>query len=346
MDNRILELLIKKKLGTLSLSEHTELGNLTADMEEVAHNIDEFWEQPLTYEANPGDTDLDACLSKLNGKIDALPKLHKVEKRISWKKMTAIAAGLIFLASFSVVYLRSQKAEIEHLHTVVTRKGSKSMVILPDGSKVWINNDSKIIYGKSFGKDIRELTLVGEAYFEVVKDRNKPFIVHTKEADIRVLGTKFNVKAYKEDAKIETTLLTGAVEVDIKGENTQIIRLKPNEKVTIYTTIQGRNDALEKADEPKIVLRDIRKGLSQNAIVLETQWLENRLAFEQEKLANIIPILERWYNVKIESKVPEAMDKKITGTFQDESLPDILTSILTVMDLKYKMNNQTISIYK
>lgn len=351
MDNRILELLVKKKLGTLSLSEHSELGKLAGEMEALdnfRNTLDEFWDRPLTYDGDKERKREDECLVQVNKKIVALPdgKSDVSLKTINWKKITAIAAILAVVFGFSAFYFSSIESGTEHQNTIVTRKGSKSMVILPDGSKVWINNDSKITYGKSFGKELRELTLVGEAYFDVVKDINKPFIVHTQTADVRVLGTTFNVKAYAGDANLETTLLRGSVEVDIKGEANQMIRLKPNEKVIIKTHTLVNAVGSIKTDEPKIVLMNIRKSIQDSTMVLETQWVANRLVFEQEKLSDIIAVLERWYNVRIEVQVPEAMGQKISGTFEDESIADIMKSILAVNGLKYKMQNNSITIYK
>lgn len=350
MDNRIIELLVKKKLGTLSLSEHTELGKITSEKENLEnfHNtLNEFWDNPLTY-ANEDENRVGESLERVNKKIAklSLQEPNVATKIIKWPKLIVVAATLTAILGFGIFYLNRIETGIEHQNIIVTRKGSKSMVILPDGSKVWINNDSKITYGKSFGKGTRELTLVGEAYFDVIKDKTRPFIVHTKTADIKVLGTAFNVRAYAGDPNLETTLLRGAVEVNINGEEAQKILLKPNEKVIIKANTRKSTTSSLQVEEPKIVLMNIKRSVQDSNMVKETQWVENRLVFEQEKLSDIVSVLERWYNVKIEVKVPEAMDKKITGTFEDKSVVDIMETIHAVTGLKYKMQNNTISIYK
>ena len=87
----------------------------------------------------------------------------------------------------------------KHSNEVSTQPGSKSKIQLPDGSTVWLNAGSKLTYTKDFGKEIREVTLIGEAFFDVTKMKEKPFIIHTSSINIKVLGTAFNVKAYPED---------------------------------------------------------------------------------------------------------------------------------------------------
>ena len=94
-------------------------------------------------------------------------------------------------------------------NTVSTRKGSKSNVQLPDGTMAWLNADSKLIYDENFRGDFREVSLEGEAYFDVVKDKTKPFIIHTKAIDIRVLGTAFNVRAYETEKEYGNFIVQG-----------------------------------------------------------------------------------------------------------------------------------------
>ncbi len=105
-------------------------------------------------------------------------------------------------------------------NVVATRKGSKTNLVLPDGTKVWVNADSRLSYGKNFGNQLREVYLEGEAYFDVAEDKRKPFIVHTNNIDVKVLGTAFNVRAYGNEVNTQTTLLRGSVEVMLKKTTT------------------------------------------------------------------------------------------------------------------------------
>lgn len=350
MENRIVELLVKKKLGTLSLSERTELAHISSENEHLnrySHTLDQFWDKPLNYDSVDQDQRAALSLQRLNKKIAGLahqPALVK-SKTFNRTRVISIAASLILIIGFIAILKLSSDSELESQNTIVTRKGSKSMIILPDGSRVWINDDSKITYGKSFGKESRELKLEGEAYFDVVKDKTRPFIVHTKTADIKVLGTAFNVKAYADDSNLETTLLRGAVEINIKGDSEQKIRLKPNEKIIIKSPGQAQTTKLTDLAEPKILLINIKRSVQDSSMVKETQWVANRLVFEQEKLADIVSVLERWYNVKIDNQVPASLDIKISGTFEHKSIAEIMDSIHAVTGLNYKMQNNTLTIY-
>jgi transmembrane sensor len=119
---------------------------------------------------------------------------------------------------------------------VGTKKGSKSHIVLPDGTNVWLNADSKIIYPGNFQGETREVSLVGEAFFDVVKNVNKPFIIHTGTMDVKVLGTAFNVRSYPGEMTTEASLLRGLIEVTLNGTEKKKILLKPNEKLTVLNS--------------------------------------------------------------------------------------------------------------
>src|SRR4029078_631833 len=100
-------------------------------------------------------------------------------------------------------------------NTVSTKRGSKSKVQLPDGTQVWLNADSRIAYNEKFQGNLREVTLEGEAYFDVVRDEKRPFVIHTAAIDIKVLGTAFNVRSYANEKNTETSLIRGSIEVTL-----------------------------------------------------------------------------------------------------------------------------------
>ena len=116
---------------------------------------------------------------------------------------------------------------------VTTKYGSKTDIQLPDGSKVWLNSGSSLKYDKQFGKELREVVLSGEAFFDVVRNAEKPFIIHTTNMDIKVLGTRFNVKSYANDKQSEASLIHGSIEVFIKKEGLKKILSEPNHKIVV-----------------------------------------------------------------------------------------------------------------
>ena len=145
--------------------------------------------------------------------------------------MLIVILGIGFLFKRDSVnnFTSSSKTNIQQ---VFVKPGSKSKIILPDGTIVRLNGSSTLSYNKDFNKKIREVKLDGEAYFDVIKDMTNPFIVHTSGIDIKVLGTLFDVKSYQQDSMIETTLLRDCTEVYTKDDpSTPRVILKPNEKL-------------------------------------------------------------------------------------------------------------------
>src|SRR4030095_9403678 len=122
----------------------------------------------------------------------------------------------------------------EAMSSVATKNGNRTKIVLPDGSQVWLNAGSNLDYNNlNFNKDVREVSLNGEAYFDVAKNAGKPFIIHTKKMDIKVLGTTFNVRSYSDEKITEAALIKGSIEVTLKDRKDQKIILKPNEKIII-----------------------------------------------------------------------------------------------------------------
>ncbi len=145
-------------------------------------------------------------------------------------------ADFWFLVTFFTA--KGNKTAIaRQVNEISTRPGSKSKVELPDGSVVWLNAGSTLTYDKDFGKENRAVTLIGEGFFDVTKNKEKPFIISTESISIKVLGTVFNVKAYKEDKQTETSLIHGSIEVTIKNRPNDKIILSPSEKLIVENSI-------------------------------------------------------------------------------------------------------------
>jgi len=199
---------------------------------------------------------------------------------------------------------------LSHFNEIMVSPGTRTKVQLPDGTQVWVNADSKFSYPESFKGQTREVFLDGEAYFDVVKDPKHPFIVHTSGINIRVLGTAFNVKAYKAEHTIEATLVHGLIEVTKTEhpEESKII-LRPHEKLifdkfvkeeSITKSVSGNAEHAEayKLPSPAITIAPLSKFIADSAIK-ETSWIYNRLSFEDEKFEDLALKIERWFNVKM-----------------------------------------------
>ena len=197
------------------------------------------------------DTELETILSKLiastrspRGRFSAVASYPQLEKRLKphirclfptrMRILAAAAAVILLCLSVGTVYLYMQPTSLQTVSTMAETRN----VILPDGSSVLLNRHSSLSYPKRFKSDNREVQLTGEAYFEVSKDQKHPFIVQTEHINVQVLGTHFNVDAYRNNPEVKTTLLTGSVAVSNKSNSVRMI-LKPNE-IAIYNKVGNK----------------------------------------------------------------------------------------------------------
>lgn len=224
--------------------------------------------------------------------------------------MMRVAASLflplVFL-SFFVFY--QQKVDYEtmmaHSYSVKTEKGERSTLILPDGTKVSLNHSSCLTYQGAFSKEDRRVKLVGEAYFEVTHDaEDRPFVVQTERADIKVLGTIFNVSAYGSGSFFETSLVEGQVEVIPIGSNQKSLFLKPNQKVSWD----------KQTDQWQVLSTDLW---------LETAWKRGDIVFRSERLDVIMRDLESYYGVNIHV-IGTCPTELFTGSFHEEEVATVL----------------------
>lgn len=345
-NNRLIHLLTKKKSGVLTPEEQLELlGILNADEESanLARGIDEVFESTLSYGRNSGF--VNEALSRIHRKMEDAEKPVLTQRKISKRTLWLAAASLIFILGSTVFYLMSaSKDNLETSNVVITKKGSKTNLVLPDNTRVWVNADTKLTYDKNFGAGTREVTLVGEAYFEVMHDDEKPFIVHTKSMDIRVLGTSFNVRAYGDEANSQATLIKGSIEVLLKNKRSDKIVLKPREKISVLNNVPNESPETEvqNMEELELLKVNINKP---DSLATETQWTRNRLVFDEERLQDIIPVLERWYNVSIEQAAAVKADRLFSGTFENDSLEDVLESLKAVGGFSYTIKKDKVFIF-
>jgi ferric-dicitrate binding protein FerR (iron transport regulator) len=230
--------------------------------------------------------------------------------------------------------------------------GSKSRIVLPDGSVVILNSGSKLRYPAQFASNTRDVYLEGEGFFEVEESKSKPFLVRTKDITVRVLGTKFNLKSYDDEKIIETTLISGKVEIfankDEKQREQKKIVLEPNQQALFYkesddislSQLQSRPAESEEISVSPVEIK------SKVDIVEIIAWKDNRLVFKNEKFNELATKLERWYDVKIEIKDEELKHILFTGTFQKESIEQALSALKLIIPFRYEMKMNQIVITK
>jgi ferric-dicitrate binding protein FerR (iron transport regulator) len=259
-----------------------------------------------------------------------------------------LISGIYYRSIFSFFNTTAPKEKISQ-NNISTKPGSKSQVTLPDGSIVTLNADSKLTYPDNFLGDSREVILEGEAFFEVTKNKEKPFIIHSKAMDIKVLGTVFNVKAYPSETISEASLISGSIEVLLKNRTNERIMLKPNEKITVSdntgtTTNETTAIKISKETHPLILIDQLKIDEADNQ-VNEIAWTQNKLIFNNQKLEDIAPLLERWYGVNIVIENQKLKGVSFTGRFYSESISQVLKALQMTHKFNYSNNNGHIVIY-
>lgn len=247
-------------------------------------------------------------------------KENKLHKLYLWTARIASIIMIVLLTSLSVYYYTAEQLKM-HDMIVSVDKGQKATVVLPDGSKVWVNSDSKLVYGNRFTSKERVLELEGEAYFEVAPDKNRPFIVETDNFSVKALGTSFDVKSYKEDSWASTVLMSGKVEVKSKKET---LILEPDQRI----------------------LFDKTTGKMEKSIVTDagdySGWMYNTLSFEAETFENIVQTLQRLYNTRIIFGTESLKKYRFTGTPGNTSLESILQILSLTSPLSYEVKDSVI----
>ncbi|MDD2793431.1 MAG: FecR family protein [Sediminibacterium sp.] len=289
----------------------------------------------------------------------SIPELRVKKRYMKWVQLAGSMAAVLILFYFTYYTSPSGDAslannELPH-NEVKVGHGSKSKIQLPDGTQVWLNSGSKLTYEGSFKGGLREVALDGEAYFDVTSDPKHPFIVHTSNIDIKVLGTAFNVKAYDLDRTIEATLIHGSIEVvDRLQPDAPKVMLKPHEKMVfnksrhaaaVKTGLIEETQPEQPISTSAILVTPLPKHIADSSIQ-ETSWLYNRISFDDEKMTDVAIKLERWYDVKIKITDDKVKNYRISGAFIDETIDEALRDIQLLIPFKYEINNKTITISK
>jgi transmembrane sensor len=275
----------------------------------------------------------------------------RIEKRRKLYWAAAIAAAMAVSAWVLVTWNNKQQALAAN--EVVAPKGSKTRTILPDGSTVWLNAGSRIVYANFNGPE-REITLEGEAFFDVVQvmssttHQKKPFIVHAGTIDIRVLGTAFNVKSYPEEKTIETTLIRGLVQITRKGDTKgDPVYLHPNEKIVLPVSSREAvttNERVTATNQPAIKQIIHIDSTIKESEHIETAWVYNRLEFRGDNFEQLALKLERWYNIKVYFEDPAARQLKFNGSLQNETVEQAFMALKEAVAFDVRIDNNEVFI--
>jgi transmembrane sensor len=274
------------------------------------------------------------------------------------------AVILISLGAGALIHLGYQRLDKNRVSDVAQNEiivplGSKSKILLPDKSEVWLNAGSRLTYSMTYGNKLREVNLIGEGYFKVAKMAGKPFIVHTSKAQIKAIGTEFNVKAYPDEKMVETILVKGIVAVrktsdketskDFTNQNS--VLLKPGQKILIF---KETDLSLNETQTDKSKTQNIQKkegklantivNLETSTIAVETSWKEPRWIIEGADLTHLFVELGRRFNVTISLTNTELNKYQFSGIIQSETIEEVFNLMSLTIPMSYTIDKGKVEI--
>ncbi|MHC1732213.1 MAG: FecR family protein [Bacteroidales bacterium] len=303
----------------------------------------QFWES-IKDESFSAETDYDEILDAVHHRINLQkqPDYPKPELSVARSVLreafmrhfrNAAAILLIPVLGLSIYFfsmynsVRSDRsASVKSFNEVFSSVDAITKVVLPDSSVVWLNHSSSIRYPVEFGRKNRNVELKGEGYFEVASSPEKPFVVKADNINVVATGTTFNIMAYAEDNRIETSLIEGRVELHVTPDKQESKVLKMNpEDLIVYVKDSGELTRLTIKDEYYF------------------SWKDGKLVFTAEPMYEVVKKLNRWFNADIEILDPRVGDLTLTATFVNESLTQVLDLISMVSPVQYTVSGRDIN---
>ena len=324
-DNELIE---KVWAGLASLEQAKEVA-LWLATDEGQDFVSKHFEQ----EAERGSDEVAELL--VDHEIPTEEMLLNIETRLRKRRMktflwrvAAVVLPVVFVLGLSF-YLDSRmdlfgRTQYEEVHVP---RGERMQMIFQDGSKIYLNADSYLRYPSKFGLDERRVELHGEAYFEVTKNKHRPFVVQLDESSIKVLGTSFNVNAYPDDEHIVIHLDEG--KINVAFESDEEVQVSPGESL-IYN--KSTNEfTINRMSHPE----------------LTSVWKENIIAFREEAISDVFTKLERWFDVRFVNSEHVFQNLRITLESRQSSLNDVLNDLekITNLSFEYNKNSKEVSVH-
>lgn len=255
--------------------------------------------------------DTEASLKNLKSTIRRKEKkANRSNLSIRWRRYATMAAafltGLVVAGGIGWGLLSNKLAD----YTIMTNAGQRAQTVLPDGSKVWLNSSTKLVYRTSFWSLDRKVDLSGEAYFEVAHNEHAPFVVNSKQIKTCVLGTKFDVRARLDENRVLTTLLQGSVRVESPQTVDDGFLLKPGQTLCVNT--ENYQAELIEYTQPADVLL----------------WINGRLEFKKHSLKEITDIMTKLYDIQFIYGDEALKSERFTGGFSTDDTPDEILNVL------------------
>lgn len=321
MDNFLRTLYTRFLHADITADEFLELKHNVnnTDNNNLRHVVESEWVKNQQG-AQMSKDDKDMIKSRLNLYIS-------FEKKKSRKKIMLWVAAIFIPVVVLISILQFVPNEVAPANDfqVMVKPGNKAQVKLPDNTIVWLNSNSRLKYSKD-DSNKRSVELVGEAFFKVNKDEMRPFIVQSGKLSIEVLGTSFNVKSNARTNQIETILVEGKVKLS-SDELYADYYLQPNEKAVFDT--EKNSVSITKVDD-----------------LNSLSWKDNVFYFKSERFEDVLHRIEDWYGVKLKLRNAALGNEIITGTFRSHDLNTLLDVFSIQFKLKYKLENDTVYLYR
>lgn len=310
MDNNRLSFLLKKyHEGKCSEEEVRELHN---------------WYESLNYPADTDDIDEEKMLAELKGRVLAKSKSRN---RFVYRYAAVLAGFCLSIGLYFYLYTKKELPPVKEKMAVSANliKKDKGIIILSDGSRVVLNGESKLLYPETFEGKIREVTLIGEAYFDIARDTHRPFIINSGEVRTRVLGTAFNIKAIPGQQDVVVTVTRGKVQVE--DQKAKVLAVLTVDEQVLY------NNRTTKAVKKTI---DADESIS---------WIQKNMRFESAEFGNIADSLSRIYAVNISFSDAKLKKCLITASFSGvETLEEVLDVLCNTRGAHYQIKDNKVII--
>jgi ferric-dicitrate binding protein FerR (iron transport regulator) len=293
-----------------------------------------YWEQ-IPLDGKLTKPDLETLLNRIHHNINTMPERRisdeiREDRGMNFIRFLRNAAAILLLPIigaglfYMVKYYTEKKVNTtvsQSFNEVFSSVDAITTVTLPDGSKVWLNHNSSLRYPAVFADNDRNVTLEGEGYFEVAHKDKTSFTVKAGELRIVAKGTTFNVMAYPDENKIETSLIEGIVELQKDGSDKALYRMKPSD-VTIYFK-EEENISAETITDDRYF-----------------SWKNGKLTFSAATMDDVVKKLSRWFNVDIQLTDPGLNDLTLTATFVHETLPQVMELLARIIPIQYSISNR------
>ncbi len=266
------------------------------------------WEKTRR-ELKTTEKELEKSWQRINAQIDR-PSLKLILTRIS--RVAAIFVGGLILGGLSIYLLNRQNINSDFI-TITNPRGTRSEILLPDGSKVWLNSQSKLTYPKQFAENVRELNLEGEAYFDVSHNPLRPFVVHSPTATVTAFGTKFYVSEFLGSNRFASGLIDGKINVSVADKQILI-----EEPMGVSYQKEEKSFRNESSPDPACYA-----------------WKDGRLVLRDATLGDLQERLENWYNISIQLNPDYQNSFGYTLTITDEPLENIIALVQKITPVAF-----------